>query len=121
MRSFFLRALNYRKGEEILNLFGEINQNLALNKYNLEASDEEQEVLLKSIRVELYKEFIQSCLKKKAFEIADIVYSEYMEEVTETDVNDLLGMEISCLKNDIESFESYLNDSLNPEGEEVEK
>ena len=118
MKPFFLRALNFKKGTDILELFEQIKLKLQLNSNNLRLPIEEQNELLHHIKTDFYKEFIDVCLKKKAFAIADIAFSDYTLQITEKNPNDLLGLKISCLKDDIEGFEEHFNRILQTSEEE---
>lgn len=113
IKPFFIRALNFKKGKDILELFELIKGKMILNKKNSQLPDEEQKELLTSIQTDFYRKLINELLDRKAFTVADIIYTEYQTQIPQNDPNDLLGMKISCLKRDIQLFEDNLDSRIN--------
>lgn len=95
-----------------MELFELIKGKMILNKKNSQLPEEEQRELLKSIQTDFYRKLINELLDRKAFEVADIIYTEFRTHIPQKDPNDLLGMKISCLKRDIVLFEENLDSRI---------
>jgi hypothetical protein len=118
LKPLFSRAVKYKKGKDILELFELIKSKLQLNKKNSQLPEEESKALLDKIKVNFYKGLIDLMLKNKAFVVADFVYKEYRNQVKSKNQNDTLGIKISGLKKDLDSFESYFNEMSTIQSEE---
>lgn len=113
VKPFFIRALNFKKGQDILELFEIIKGKLVLNKGNDKLPFDERNEILRNIKTTFYRSLIQELLARKAFSIADIIYIDYKNQIPQIDPNDLLGVKISCLKRDMTTFEDLFIRQLN--------
>lgn len=121
VRPLVIRAINYRSGGEVLEMFERIKNKLSLNVTNQSLPKEEQDALLDEIKSDFYREFINVLLDKKGFDVADIIYTDYRNQLTKENPNDLLGMRIGALKDKIDLFEKHLNEVLNVKSTENSK
>jgi hypothetical protein len=121
VRPLVIRAINYRSGGEVLEMFERIKNKLSLNVTNQKLPQAEQEALLDKIKSDFYREFINVLLDKKGFDVADIIYTDYRNQLTMQNPNDMLGMRIGALKDKIDLFEKHLNEVLSVKGTENSK
>lgn len=121
VRPLVIRAINHRSGGEVLEMFERIKNKLTLNVTNQNLPKQEQDALLEEIKSDFYREFINVLLDKKGFDVADIIYADYRNQLTKENPNDLLGMRIGALKDKIDLFEKHLNEVLNVKSTETSK
>jgi hypothetical protein len=114
VKPLFSRAIKYKKGKEILELFEQVKQKMRLNKKYEQLPAEEQTKMLDDLKAQFYKELIYLLLERNAYEVSDLVFLDYRTQFKGNEKNDLMGLQISCLKNDIDLFEKNFNETLNP-------
>lgn len=76
VRPIFLRNLNQKTGNEVLQLFEQIRKNIKLNRSTKSLSQEEKAQLLLEKKREFYDGLLKDMIEQKAYSLAQIVYSE---------------------------------------------
>lgn len=95
MRPIFLRNMNLKTGNEVLQLFEQIRKNIKLNRSAKNLSANEKSDLLQAKKRDFYDGLLKDLIQLKAYSLAQIVYSEKMREKFDPTVQDqLTGLEI---------------------------
>jgi len=110
VRPIFLRNLNLKTGNEVLQLFEQIRKNVKLNRAAKNLPPAEKHEALMAKKREFYDGLLRDLIGLRAYALAQIVYSEKMREKFEPTVQDqLTGLEIFASQKKIEEFsELYL-------------
>jgi len=112
VKPLFSRAINFKQGSEILEMFEQIKAKLVLNKTNQGLPEETQKAMLNDLKMDYYRGLIDLLLEKSAHNISQVIYDEYRKEMNINTANDLPGLKLSAADNDIVAFEMYLNEIL---------
>jgi hypothetical protein len=104
IRPFIHRAIRFKSGQELLNLFEDLRKVLKLNETivekELEGASEKKQERMFELKREFYDGIITDLLKVKGNDIAEIVHEEKLREKMETNLRDvLIHMEIAAAKN----------------------
>jgi hypothetical protein len=105
VRPIFIRNMNLKTGNEVLQLFEQIRKNIKLNRSarNLSATEKHDQLTLK--KREFYDGLLKDLINLKAYDLAQIVYSEKMREKFDQTIQDqLTGLEIFASQKKIDEF-----------------
>ena len=95
VKPIFLRNMNMKTGNEVLQLFEQIRKNIKLNKSTKGLTPTEKSDLLEAKKRGFYDGLLKDLIKTKAYGLAQIVYSEKMREKFDSNIDDqLTGLEI---------------------------
>jgi hypothetical protein len=83
-----MRNMNNKSGSDVLKLFEQFRKNIKLNKSHKNLSSTEKSDLLKAKKREFYDGILRDLLIKKAYSLAQIVYSEKMREKFDITIED---------------------------------
>lgn len=67
VQPLFLRAMQYKTGQDVLKLFEQFRKNIKLNRAGKTMEQADRSALLKKIKKEFYDGLMQDLLKKGAF------------------------------------------------------
>lgn len=113
VRPLFLRNMELKSGNDVLQLFEQIRKNIKLNRTAKSLSQTEKVTKLQEKRKEFYDGLLKDLLSKKAYALAQIVYAEKMREKFEPNVGDqLIGLEIFASQKKIDDFNELFNKLL---------
>ncbi len=88
IQPIFMRNMNNKSGSDVLKLFEQFRKNIKLNKSHKNLSSTEKSDLLKAKKREFYDGILRDLLIKKAYSLAQIVYSEKMREKFDITIED---------------------------------
>ncbi len=105
VKPIFLRNMNMKTGNEVLQLFEQIRKNIKLNKSTKTLPQAEKQELLKAKKRDFYDGLLKDLIKQQAYSLAQIVYSEKMREKFDLSIDDqLIGLEIFASQRKIDEF-----------------
>jgi hypothetical protein len=110
VRPIFLRNMNMKTGNEVLQLFEQIRKNIKLNRSARNLSQEEKHTQLQQKKRDFYDGLLKDLINTRAYGLAQIVYSEKMREKFEQTTDDqLVGLEIFASQRKIDEFTELYN------------
>jgi hypothetical protein len=90
IRPIFLRNMANKTGNDVLKLFEQFRKNIKLNRSYKALSPTEKADILTSKKRDFYDGLLKDLLDKKAYALAQIVYSEKMREKFDISIKDQL-------------------------------
>lgn len=110
VRPIFLRNMNMKTGNEVLQLFEQIRKNIKLNRGARTLNQEEKHTQLQYKKRDFYDGLLKDLINTQAYGLAQIVYSEKMREKFEQTTDDqLVGLEIFASQRKIDEFTELYN------------
>ncbi len=120
IQPIFMRNMNNKSGSDVLKLFEQFRKNIKLNKSHKNLSSTEKSDLLKAKKREFYDGILRDLLIKKAYSLAQIVYSEKMREKFDITIEDqLTGLQIFASQKKIDEFSDLYLKLLNEKDQTI--
>ena len=114
VKPIFLRNMNMKTGNEVLQLFEQIRKNIKLNRSTRSLTQEEKQAKLQQKKRDFYDGLLKDLIQTQAYGLAQVVYSEKMREKFEQTTDDqLVGLEIFASQKKIDEF-TELYDKIVP-------
>ena len=80
VRPLFIRAMTYKSAQDVLKLFEQYRKNIKLNSSGKSIDPAEKSIMVKELKKEFYDGLIRDLLDKKAYQLAQVIYSEKKRE-----------------------------------------